>query len=432
MAPGQVRRRDNQPMSLAVDGYDSPATPGDAVRSFQQLLADYTAGYLQIPDHQRDANVWDFAKKKRYVDRLRDSATGRHPPGCFATYQLVGPDKRPGPIYLNDGFQRLTSLRDLQVDPARFSMDEESVRRLLRLEISVCHRWYESHPAAMTDFQLINNGTQLTSKELLQGYIKYMPNYQEQWRGLIANVEETIKRSETRLLRKTPESREVQHKRDRNALAIFYRFITGERRPISYLDIPARNVQRYVEKRQVVELMLIETLLKKGYDEAEHNQQEFRRFVEQETAMLFENMRELLGQGVGLVPVAHRWLIDLAVWRRNNKVPREQHKRFVREFLQRTGGKGQWVPERSGQGAVTLGFSALGSLPGLAVLAGMPEFCETGRRRSRVPLQPGYQNSHFDPVSTHGEGDTFGEPAPANLSRGARSVKPEELPHDRL
>ncbi len=420
-------------MSLAVDGYDSPAAPSDAVRSFQQLLADYKGGYLQIPEHQRDANVWDFAKKKRYVDRLRDSATGRHPPGCFATYQLVGPDKRAGLIYLNDGFQRLTTLRDLQADPARFSMDEESVRRLLRLEISVCHRWYGDHPAAMIDFQLINNGTQLTSKELLQGYIKYMPNYQEQWRDLIANVEETIKHSESRLLRKTQENREAQHKRDRNTLAIFYRFLTGERRPIAYLDVPARvgNIQRYVEKGQVVELMLKDKLIEKGYPEAERRQRDFRRFVEHETATIFELVRAVLGPSVGLVPVAHRWLLDLAVWAKNNKVPREQHQQFVRKFLERTGGKGQWVPDDSRQGAVTLGFSALGPLPGLAVLAGMPEFCETGRRRRhRSALQPGYDNSHLDPVSTHGEGDVFGEPAPLNRSRGARSVKPEELPHD--
>jgi len=121
-------------------------------------------------------------------------------------------------------------------------------------------------------------------------------------------------------------------------------------------------------------------------------------------------------------------LLDLAVWRRNNGMQREPHAVFVEKLLARTRGQAQWVQEAEDgkRVSVTLNYCHLGLLPKLAELAGMPEFCRPQRRRRGPPLLPGYDNSHFEPFVTNGDGPTFPEPAPQNRSRGAQPVAHQE------
>jgi hypothetical protein len=389
------------------------------------MLADYANTRLQVPAHQREPNAWNFVKQREYIKRLHDSARGCHPPGSFATYQLVGRGE-PSPVFLNDGYQRLTALKALQVDPTQFEMEEDGVFALLQQRTTVQHRHYVSHDDAMRDFQLINNGTRLTPHELCRGHLKYMPDYDEQWSRLIETVEESVRDSEVRLrARKAHKKQERlnEHKRRRHTLALFHRYLSGEKRHCHYPDVPASEIQRYVDSGEIVELRLRYLLLDVGFKEASRVQRKFRQFLENETALLEECIREVLGSGVGLAPVAHRWLLDLAVWRFHNQVPRDRHAAFIRKFLKYTKGLGVWIQDRGErQERITLSLSHLGVLPKLAECAGMPEFCESPRRKRDLRLRPGFDNSHEQSFALFGEGPTFPEPAPLNRSRGARSV----------
>jgi hypothetical protein len=303
-------------------------------------------------------------------------------------------------------------------------MDQEGVYLLLEQQISVQHRHYPTHDEAMRDFQLINNGTRLTPYELCQGFLKYMPGYRDCWSAFLAELGGSLENSEHRLRAKIRnggrQDREQEHKRRRNTLALFHRFLTGETQHSAYLDVSANNVQRFVDSKQAIELLLRDALLVAGYEKATQALISFRRFVDLETAFIEEIMREELGPGSALSAVAHRWLLDLAVWRHNNKRSRDDHDAFVRKFLKATKGSSQWINDGKGN---TLSLSHLGLLPRLSTFAEMPECWMNGQRRRRgQQMLPGYDSSHIEPFVTHGDGPTFPESAPRNRSRGARPV----------
>jgi hypothetical protein len=415
-------------LDLELHPFRAPQPAGDTIRSFREVLADYRDGHLQIPPHQRDPGAWEHDKRQEYIARLLQSAQGCHPPGSFATYQIVNGDGQPSPIYLNDGFQRLTALAELQENPARYSMAHDGVDALVRQNVSVQHRHYQSHEDAMRDFQLINNGTRLTPYELCRGILKYIPGYSSYWAVFLENAEQAMRDSEARLraqTKRTKQEREHEHKRRRHTLALLHRFLTKEQRYMPYLDVPAKDVQNFINKGEVVEMRLRDVLVQMSREDADGAIKLFRKFLQDETSVLENRIQDILGRGTGLSPVTHRWLLDLAVWRRNTSTPRDEYCRFVDKLLEATRGQAQWQHDSADgkRETVTLSLSHLGKLPKLAEFADMPEFCQRQRRKTAHGLLPGYDNSHLDPFVTNGDGPTFAEPAPINRSRGAKPVE---------
>lgn len=412
---------------FARHAFRAPWPATDTPRSFREILADYRDQRLLIPEHQRDSDGWDEDKRGKYIKRLRDSESGSHPPGSFATYQVVKSGDDPSPIFLNDGYQRLSTLAALRANPAQFGMDEDGARLLLDQLISVQHRHYPSHDDAMRDFQMINNGTRLTPLELCAGVLKLMDGYKDHWEQILDDVHRAVESSEARVRPRTGRKRAERlqvHKRRRHTLALFYRFLIKETKPCHYPDVAAAEVQKYLDRREVIEWRLRKALEERGPEEARRCQELFRQFVDRETALLEQCLREVFPQGVALAPVTHRWLMDLGVWCRNNQTPVPSHVQFVKKLLQATGGRATFV--RDGRVAATLSLCHLGLLPQLAEVAGMPDFCEKKRRQRRPALLPGYDHSHDEPFVINGEGSTSPEPASLNRSRGAQSRPPSE------
>lgn len=421
-----------QQSSLAVEPFRHLQPPGEKTTLFVQVLDDFEHGWLRVPIHQRDPDAWDANKKKKYVDRLRESRVGAHPTGAFATYQIpLGVDAANGsvsegsPVYLNDGFQRLTTLRELRADPSLFGMDPEGVMQLLRQDCCVQHRHYESHEVAMREFQLINYGTRLTPLELCMGFLKYMPDYEVKWKPILDGVHEAIEQSDNRLWASSHVRREVIHKRRRHRFALFYRFLTEDKAPRQYIDVSRREVELDVERRDVIEWRLRVAMEALGPEASKLSANRFVALVARETALLEEVRNEVLGGGVGLTPLLHRWLLDFAVWCKNNKKTVDAQRHFISIMLRETGGKSQWhVPDSDKKKTVTLTFAHLGTLPELSKLAGMPDLCvkQVRRKSNSTPLRAGYQNSHLEPFVEYGEGHTFAESGSANMARGAKPV----------
>lgn len=407
-------------LDLVMHRFRVPEPATDSVQSFLQLVTDKTQGHLLIPEHQRTPDAWNEGKRIRYITRLREAVNGRHPPGSIATYQIVDGDSRASSTFLNDGLQRLTALEKLRADPAQFGMDAEGAEAVLRLRISVQHRHYASHQDAMQDFQYINDGTHLTSFELCRGYLTYMENWNTHWEPIINAVEAAVGASEQRLTSRGSTQRDAEHKRRRDTFALFYRFVSNDKTHSKYADIGAKDIGRYLAKGNVIEKQLAGYLNGLGRSEGMAQAKRFRTFVDSETALLEECVTRILGPGKGLSVTNHRWLLHLAIWRRNNSVPRDRHARFVDVFLKETAGGSVW--KMPGEHQATLALAHLGHLPTLAEWAGMPEFCERQRRQRGKLLRPGYDNSHLEPFATHGDGPTFPESAPANRSRGAQPV----------
>lgn len=376
-------------LELAVHSFRAPEAATDSTQTFLQLVHDMCDGHLQIPEHQRTPDAWDEKKQARYLDRLRQAVRGCHPPGSIATYQLVGTDNgitvARSATFLNDGLQRLTALRKLLAQPGHFDMDADGADALLRLKISVQHRHYASHHDAMRDFQFINDGTHLTSFELCRGYLTYMKDWKPLWAPLVAEIEGAVNDSAARLTERVraEQDRNGEHKRRRDNLALFHRFLTGDRTHSPYPDIGARDIGKYLDKDSVVEQRLAKTLTEMGRDEVASRAKKFQVFVAAETALIETCVQKLLGSGSALSATNHRWLLHLAIWRRNSEVSRQRHQAFIEVYLKETHGKSLWIGPQGHQ--VTLGLAHLGLLPTLAEWAGMPEFCERQRRARAAP-----------------------------------------------
>jgi hypothetical protein len=397
-----------------------PAT--DTNFTFELVLDHFERGILQVPQHQREPDAWPLDKQRRYVERLKESREGCHPPGTLATYQLKG--YNGSAVYLNDGLQRLTTLQHLKDSPFEFGMDDHGVTGLLRQTIPRQHRHYEDHDHAMRDFQLINAGTHLTPWELCQGYLKYMPSFHTTWMPLFKQVHEALSSAELQLQTgRAKTNRETSHKHRRDNLALFHRFLTKETAPSYYVDVATRSVDNLVDNKTLIELRLRDALLARGRDESRKQIKMFSSCMEREVALLNEKRLSILGAGIGLQPVLWRWFLHFAIWRRNNNVAVAIQEELIEKALKATQGKAQW-PSLEGQG-VTFALAHLGRLQRIAELAQMDDLVQKAqiRRRHDPRLRPGYQASHLEPFVTDGDGQTFPEPGSLNMARGAVSVE---------
>lgn len=410
-------------LEFAVDPYRNLEPVGDRVTPFLFVLESYEQRHWQIPDHQRKPDAWDFNKQRRYIERLRNSQFGNHPPGIFATYQIKGEETAAAsPVFLNDGLQRVTTLESLRAGPADFGMDDRGVMELLRQSVTIQHRHYASHEDAMRDFQLMNDGSRLTPYELCHGVLTYMPSYEKVWGPVISDVHESVESSWKRLgINGKTVNRETRHKMNRQVLALIHRFVTDVKEPKAYVDVGRREIALDNWER-VIEVQLRREMENLGVDEFRRRGSSLCRLITNETAAIETIRDEVLSPGTGIVPVLHRWLLDFAVWARNNKIPVVSKSAFLRALLIETRGKNQWVS--SDKEVVTFAFSHLGVIPKLAVWADVPDLAKKQRRKqaNTAPSRPGYQDSHMQPYSIFGEGETIKEAAVLNMARGAKPI----------
>lgn len=403
---------------LCIDPYRALQAASDRTSTFGEVLKDFEEGLLRVPYHQRTPDAWEADKARRYIERLKDSRYGSHPTGFFATYQL----REGGPTYLNDGYQRLTTLANAKADPERFGLDEIGVSQLLRQLVSIQHRHFANHEDAMADFQLINFGTRLTPMELCAGYLAYMPEYEQVWRPLLITHHDAIQKSWVKLQRREKPRREAEHKLTRHEYAVFHRFLKGNQAPLAYTDVGRSDIQR-TPRNQLIEIRLIDELLGRGRPVIREESKKFIDLIERETAALIELVREVAGPGAGLSANCHRWLLDFAVYCRAESVPVEVREMFKRRFLSETGGGSQIQYQENGERkTLTIQLSNMQMVSTMARIFGLQTLIRPPRRASGRKAQPGYDRSHVHPFVTHGDGETFYEPASVNRARGARAV----------
>ncbi len=409
---------DHENLELDVDPYRATDPAGDRVVPFRSVLDYYQQRFWLVAEHQRKPDAWDRSKQRKYVDRLRESRSGSHPPGIFVTYQLM-----PwSPVFLNDGLQRLTTLNSLVANPASFGMDERGVSDLLQQNITVQHRLYATHEDAMRDFQLINYGTRLTPHEMCNGYLTYMDDYEAIWGPIISDIEKSVDASWHRVgINGKQLNRETQHKMKRHLLSLIHRFICEVKEPKKYNDVGQRDID-LDNQAMMIEVLLRDQLLFIGQEEFQRKARSLQTLIENSTAMIEAARDEVLEPGVALVTLVHRWILDFAVWARHNRVPIARQEEFLRTLLRETQGKNEW--RGPGTDKVQFGFAHLGVLAKVAGWAEMDDLVERSRRRrSTRRSRPGYQDGHVEPFSQVGDGPTIKEPASRNMARGAQPIQ---------
>ncbi len=391
---------------------------GDYPRILLDIVRDLESGIIRVPQFQREF-VWPMSKREQFVKRLLD---GRKPIGVIATYELAGDSD--GIVFLNDGYQRLSTLRQLLHEPSQYGLSVGQSESLLRaFNFSVQHRVYASHDEAAEDYKDINQGTPLTALEFYKADLANVKDYDSVWRGRIDRLHDSIERCAIAICAKPQSERSVAHRYRRHDLSIFYRFASGET-GVTHHGVNAKQASAVERQRKTyIEHKFSQWIQTHGVDAFDAKLKNLISIVENETAIIEAEYRKVQSNpGIRIGVVLYRWLLDVSVWRRNNKLDTELWLDFVRRFMQHTGGT-QAFPGTTKKNAVIV-IGDLGRLKLICQEIGSLMYEGEQARRAKRPsnAQPGYDVSHVLPFSVFGEGPAVMEPASINRARGAKPM----------
>jgi len=401
----------------------SPQDISDSQQSMYELIEQYRRKLLLKPEHQRDF-IWTKDKIANWINRIKYQ---NKPLGTIATYELI--DGKISPIFLNDGFQRLTATMELLDHPEKYGFTTDTVVTfLMRLKITVQHRHYKNHDEALMDFQLVNMGTHLTPYEHCWGILTYMNN-SRYWLPLIENAINAVEQ-EGKTIARGSSSRDTSHKLIRSSLALLHRFINKPPNFLSYKisngSIPYQDIQ----KKQIIEWYLRNDLDTIDLTEGKQMIDNFIDTIKRESGLIRTIWIEELHNPIGR-PISaglYRFLLDLAIYRRYSPgITVQDYYDFAKLLMYRSNGMGGLsVRDEEGRDLYRLTFK-------LSDLAHMSKVCEMIgsdiwekrliKKVKHVKLLPGFDNSHLVPLSQYGDGATIPEPASLNRARGAKPIE---------
>lgn len=394
--------------------------PGDYPRNLYEIVSDFENGVIKIPTFQREF-CWPQYKQEQFIKRLID---GRKPIGVIATYELQG--DTDSFVYLNDGLQRLSTLRRLLREPNIFGLaDEEAEAVLKSFNFSVQHRNYQTHDEAAEDYKDINAGTPLTAFEYFRSDLTNLPNFESVWEKRIESLHSGVFGWSATVCTKANQERSVAHRYYRHNFSLFYRYATGE---VGVSDHRVNAKQASALDRQnknYIEARFAKWLNDCGYKTFDQKLVSLLSVIQSETALIESEFRKIKPDpGIRIGVVLYRWLLDVAVWRRSNKIETEQWRTFVGNLMKTTGGATIFP----GTGK-KFAYMTMGNITRLKVVCSMVgSDMYTGdqaarRQRRASNIQPGYDVSHVQPFSLYGDGPTIIEPSSLNRARGAKPIE---------
>jgi len=408
--------------------------------SLSHAIQDYKAGRIAIPPHQRD-KCWSRQREKAYLMTISSDGA---PPGSFEFYQLILPDGRKSAKFLNDGSQRLRVAMSFLEQPNLYGVTIEDISYLLdNTTYPYTLKVHRSHQEAMRRFQIVNNNLQLTNYQKVIGDLIYCEgdDQREYWENLIDDLHNKLYNIALPVVinpypnRNTKTYWKSTHSRKRHDLSLFWRFLSSEReetdyRPYSDIEINKVSINHglYFEQELATAFKTI------GKEMAKKKIGEFIRLIENETALIDhiwneikknEEIKEEL-EGRVLTSSCYRWLLDVAIWTRNKGRNTNLWEEFLYKFLERFKGGTVIIYEIEPDNFDKINVSI--SRPGVAKRICQVLNCdlverEEKRTRKIRNKKPGWHESHKEPFSIHGNGETFLEPAITNLSRGAQPVE---------
>lgn len=391
---------------------------GNNPRSIALLAEWLTTDRLLVPRFQRDY-IW---RRKKLIEWV-ETVIANTAVGVIVTYQING----EGPFFLADGFQRLTSTVKFMKNPMAFGFPfgtAQASNYCQAFFIPVQHRHYETHEFAMVAFQNLNKGTQATPAEYHKGELCLEESGlgEELYKKIVKSVEIV----EAMKLSGKGRGRNAESKALRDCLGLFYQYTTNASIVTFYNVGKIQNDKVSIESR-------LRNLMENERWSAEDIKQKiknFQTFLAGQIALFESICRETEQEGKAFSLTVVRWLFHLAIWRRNTGRSVETYHEFLRrlfnffkKYATFTSRIEVDVLDSNFREVITLGLDKLGNLKALSRLFEVPLWEEKKNRRKQSNAALGYHRSHIDPFSQHGEGETILEPAPLNLSRGAKSIE---------
>jgi hypothetical protein len=394
--------------------------PGNSDRPLAWLVDQYESDRLLKPYFQREW-CWTSGKSKEWIQSVVNAVAI----GCIVTYQISNGDGSAGsgshPIYLADGLQRITATSKFLRNPSEFIDHcglEQAREYCMNYLVTVQHRHYKNHEAAMEAFQNLNKGTALTKKELYSGEMRK----NQLTARIYDEVPAILDRWEFSMMSSARErnSREWQSKSFRDALSCFFQYAIKTER----MDFWGTAEIRSDPRKSILERQLSEHILKIGESETENLVGQFSDFCASHYQLL---QNRIIKSGVPSKPISWvfaRWTLHANIWRRNSTRPLQQFVDILDYLIENqkdnpTIGGRIFDKERSID--QTLNSDKLTALKNICSGLGIVGFYD-GAKRKRIPQRPGNDTSHVLPFSIYGDGPTIPEPSQINRSRGASPI----------
>ena len=393
-------------------------------------IQDLEHGRLDLPPHQRD-ECWLDTRKVEYLVTLSRDA---FPPGNLEYYQLILPDGTLSGRYINDGSQRLRTAKEILYHPERFGITFEDAEYLMaNTSYPVTLKLHRSHQEAMQRFQIVNNNLQLTSYQKAIGDLIYCEGdkQREFWQSFVDDLHKMIYEISLQVVDKPYPSKEALtfwpalHRRKRHDLSLFWRYLSKEKALKDYqvganipITSPVKGGAQYFEQ------LLADRLAHIGQQEATQQLKRFRGIIELETALF----ADCVDKGNGILYGCYRWLLDVAILRRNYNVPVDPWEQFARKFIHESRGttnlyyKDIEVPGK--QRRMNISLSRMYSLGAVCTIidSDLMDYMGRKRRPQHKGKRAGWHSSHELPFSKYGEGVTVLEPGMLNMARGAHPI----------
>ena len=391
---------------------------GNENKSLAEIARNLRRDKWIIPEFQR-GYVWEVMKLKGWIDTI---LTGQAI-GVVVTYQL----EPKGPTYLADGLQRLTATNRFLDNPKEygFSFTKEEAEDLCSsFSITTQHRYYRSHHEAWEAFKNLNKGTVLTPAEFHKGELVM------DYRGKIIydRVDGIVKPLVLPLMSGQKLNRGQEARLARDSLALFLQYITGTQR-VDFWKVGSTQVG---SNKNTVERTLMDFVLSSdlSIESIEKLFQNFKGFIAEQVAEIRKVIDETGQTGKAMSPTMIRWLLHLAIWRKNAKREFVLYQEFLVMFISlfkefRAFQTRFPLPNTTPVKFASLKLSNLGDMLSLCISLNSDLYQGRIRASGKV-ASIGYNNSHILPFSKNGEGETIIEPAPRNKSRGANPIVVQE------
>ena len=309
-------------------------TQNDYTTSIWDIAERFTRGKIRPAPHQRNF-VWSSEKIRAWVKTMLDTVQTQNaalPTGFLLLYQVPGDDT----VWLNDGYQRLSATTEFITRPERFKLTAEQAKDVAQnFYCSIQHRQYRSHEEAMTAFQFVNFGTPLTSAEFCKGLLMQKENSNVNWLPTMEDLHKVMSKS---ILKVTPMKARSSDQAAywlRHDYSLFYRYLSREKKlrelsePVSQRAVSLTAMQhgRLIEQKLRIEME------KHGIERVILELEAFRQIIENECSLISSVWIRHKGQRLPMSQTVLRWLLNVAIWRRNSGVEQEIWLDFLNALL---------------------------------------------------------------------------------------------------
>ena len=391
----------------------------------KDAIREYENEDLVEPYYQREF-VWPL---KKQIDFLLYTLETRQIVMPIVTYSLTNSRT----TFLQDGKQRLTTLKKAIADPERYGMQEEHVFELKNTTVSMRHCHYENHDQGRIGFQKLNENTGLAPFDLWRGEIDCSDAgrllYEKIQFG-VAHV--TGKMAGTNVLHSATNATSGKKRAGqlhRGALALFYMFESGKP---TLKDI-LTHTNRKSEQPETKTAALI-AARNWNEDDVERAVTTFCRYLESIVALVDDAVRRIAPNDTKKVwdEQAVRAIFNAGVYvRLRDDLRTSDLVAAVEWYLAHAAGFETWksrfdVFRDGAKRTVRMSQHNLVWLQDAAACGGPDLITKRERNVTSVRLKTGYDNSHIISANSGGV-ITVPENALTNRARGDRPMTVEEL-----